>query len=153
MCHFRECDKEGCACNTGIFYVFLCYGHSYHPERIAPKLDICPIGGYFQIRRSGGLDLTSGLEANFGARSGQVHQMGGASKLGPHIKFGGKLWGKVRPSSPNKRKNLGSSVTTRRRSWKKSPHSVVISEIQRVKFGVIVIYIFWRQNLGLQQEF
>ena len=35
----------------------------------------------------------------------------------------------------------------------KSPHSGVISEIQRVKFGVIVIYIFWRQNLGLQQEF
>ena len=34
-----------------------------------------------------------------------------------------------------------------------SPHSWVISEIQRVKFGVIVIYIFWRQNLGLQQEF
>ena len=75
MCHFRECDKEGCACNTGIFYVFLCYGHSYHPERIAPKLDTCPIGGYFQIRRSGG--------------------------LGPHIKFGGKLWCKVWPSSPN----------------------------------------------------
>ena len=24
--------------------------------------------------------------------------------LGPHIKFGGKIWGKVRPSSPNKRK-------------------------------------------------
>ena len=35
----------------------------------------------------------------------------------------------------------------------KSPHSGVISEIQRVKFEVIVIYIFWRQNLGLQQEF
>ena len=24
--------------------------------------------------------------------------------LGPHIKFGGKIWGKVRPSSPNERK-------------------------------------------------
>ena len=128
MCHFRECDKEGCACNTGIFYVFLCCGHLYYPERKAPKLDTCPMGGggYFQIRRSGG--------------------------LGPHIKFGGNLRGKVRPCSPNKRKNLGSSVTTRCRSWEKSPHSGVISEIQRVKFGVIVIYIFWRQNLGLQQE-
>ena len=52
-------------------------------------------GGYFQIRRLGG--------------------------LGPHIKFGGKIWGKVRPSSPNKRKNLGSSVTTRRKSWEKVP--------------------------------
>ena len=41
--------------------------------------------------------------------------------LGPHIKFGGKIWGKVQPSSPNKRKNLGSSVTTRRKSWEKVP--------------------------------
>ena len=24
--------------------------------------------------------------------------------VGPHIKFGGKIWGKVWPSSPNKRK-------------------------------------------------
>ena len=53
-------------------------------------------GGYFQIRRSGG-------------------------GLGPHIKFGGKIWGKVRPSSPNERKNLGSSVATRRKSWGKVP--------------------------------
>ena len=52
-------------------------------------------GGYFQIRRSGG--------------------------LGPHIRFGGKIWGKVRPSSQNKRKNLGSSVTKRRKSWDKVP--------------------------------
>ena len=51
--------------------------------------------GYFQIRRSGG--------------------------LGPHIKFGGKIWGKVRPSSPNKRKNLGRSVTTRCKSREKVP--------------------------------
>ena len=50
-------------------------------------------GGYFQIRRSGG--------------------------LGPHIRFGGKIWDKVRPSSQNKRKNLGSSVTKRRKSWEK----------------------------------
>ena len=32
----------------------------------------------------------------------------GGGGLGPHIKFGGKIWGKVRPSSQNKRKNLGS---------------------------------------------
>ena len=41
--------------------------------------------------------------------------------LGPHIKFGGKIWGNVRPSSPYKRKNLGRSVTTRRKSWGKVP--------------------------------
>ena len=40
--------------------------------------------------------------------------------LAPNIKFGGKIWGKVRPSSPNKTKNLRSSVTTRRKSWEKS---------------------------------
>ena len=38
-------------------------------------------GGYFHIRRSGG--------------------------LGADIKFRGKIWGKVQPSSPNKRKKLG----------------------------------------------
>ena len=54
--------------------------------------------GYFQIRRSGG-----------------------GRGLGPHIKFGGKIWGKVRPSSQKKRKNLGSSVTKRRKSWEKVP--------------------------------
>ena len=115
MCHFRECDKEGCACNTGIFYVLLCCGHLYHPERIAPKLDTCPIGGYFQIRRSGGLDLTPSLEANFGARSSQVHQIRGKTLevLSPQDAEVGK-----------------------------SPHSGVISEIQRVKFGAIIIYIF-----------
>ena len=40
----------------------------------------------------------------------------GDGGLGPHIKFGGKIWGKVRLSSPNKRKNLESYVTTRRKS-------------------------------------
>ena len=34
-------------------------------------------GGYLHIKRSGGLDLISILEANFGARSGQVHQIRG----------------------------------------------------------------------------
>ena len=116
MCHFREC-------NTGIFYVFLCCGHSYHPERIAPKLDTCLMGG----GGGRGLDLTSSFEANFGARSSQVHQIGG------------KTWEVLSPQDTE----IG----------KKSPHSGVISQIQRIKFGVIVIYIFWRQNLGLQQEF
>ena len=45
--------------------------------------------------------------------------MGGG--VGPHIKFGGKIWGKVLPNSPNKRKTLGSSVTTRRKNWEKVP--------------------------------
>ena len=39
--------------------------------------------------------------------------------LGPDIKFRGKIWGKVQPSSPNKRKNLGSSVTIRHKSWER----------------------------------
>ena len=33
---------------------------------------------------------------------GGTSMLGGG--LGPHIKFGGKIWGKVQPSSPNKRK-------------------------------------------------
>ena len=41
--------------------------------------------------------------------------------LGPHIRFGGKIWGKVRASSQNKMKNLGSSVTKRRESWEQVP--------------------------------
>ena len=31
------------------------------------------------------------------------------------------MWGKSRPSSPNKGENLGRSVTTRRKSWEKVP--------------------------------
>ena len=38
-------------------------------------------------------------------------------RLGPDIKFRGKIWGKVRPSSPNKRKNLGSSVGGKSQFW------------------------------------
>ena len=41
--------------------------------------------------------------------------------LGPHIKFGGKIWGKVRPSSQNRRKNLGSPVTKKHESWEQVP--------------------------------
>ena len=57
--------------------------------------------------------------------------------------FGGKIWGKVRPSSQNKRKNLGSSVS----------NFGVISEIQRAKFGVFVIYIFGGKIWGSNKNF
>ena len=60
---------------------------------------------------------------------------GRGGELGPHIKFGGKIWDKFRPSSPTKRKNLGSSVTTRRKSWEKVP--------------ILASYLKFRgQNLG-----
>ena len=113
------------------FYVFLCCGHSYHPERIAPKLDTYPVwifsqGGYFQIRRSGGLDLIASLEANFEARSGHFHQTRR------------KAWEVLSPQDAK----LG-----------KSPHSGVISEIHRVKFGVIVINIFGGKIWGFNKNF
>ena len=44
---------------------------------------------------------------------------GGGGGLGPHIKFEDKIWGKVRSSSANKRKDLGNSVTARHKSWEK----------------------------------
>ena len=57
-------------------------------------------GGYFHIRRSGGLDLTSSLEAKFGARSGQVHQIRGKTwevLLPQDAKVGKKsqFWGHI----------------------------------------------------------
>ena len=73
-------------------------------------------GGYFQVRRPGSLDLTSSLEAKFGARSGQVHQIRLRRKFG---KF-----------CYHKTQKLG-----------KSPNFGVIFEIQRAKFGLFVIYI------------
>ena len=84
-------------------------------------------GGYFQIRRSGG--------------------------LGPHIKFGGKIWGKVRPSSQNKRKNLGSSVTTRRKRWEKVPILGSYLKFRWQNFGVYVIYIFRGKIWGSNKNF
>ena len=69
-------------------------------------------GGYFQIKRSGG-------------------------GLGPHIKFGGKIWGKVRPSS-----KFGKFCYFKTQKLGESPNFGVISEIQRAKFGVFVTYIF-----------
>ena len=98
-------------CETNI-RIWDCLNHNYfgnchHKNTKSPEL-FHP-GGYFQIRRSG--------------------------RLGPHIKFGGKIWGKVQPSSQNKRKNLGSSVTKRRKSWEKVP--------------ILVSYLKFRgQNLG-----
>ena len=77
--------------------------------------------------------------------------------LGPHIKFGGKIWGKVRPSSPNKRKNLGSSVTTRRKSWEKVPILGSYLKFRGQKFGVFVTYIFggkiWSSNKNFKGKF
>ena len=101
-------------------HIFICCSVTDNVFR--PRLVQNP-GGYFQIRRSGGLDLTSSLEAKFGARSGQVHQMRG------------KIWEVLSPQD----EKLG-----------KSPNFGVISEIQSSKFGVFVIYhlYFWRQNFG-----
>ena len=59
-----------------------------------------PGGGYFHIRRSGGLDLASSLEAKFGARFSQVHQIRGKiwgvlslqdAKIGKESQFWGHL--------------------------------------------------------------
>ena len=81
---------------------------------------------------------------------------GGGGGLGPGIEFRGKIWGKVQSSSPNKKKNLGSSVTTRRKNWERI--SIlgtfwVISEIQRAKFGVSVTYIFGGKIWGTDMNF
>ena len=57
-------------------------------------------GRYFHIRRSGGLDLASGLEAKFGARFSEVHQIRGKiwgvlslqdAKIGKNHNFAGHL--------------------------------------------------------------
>ena len=90
----------------------------------------------------GGLGLASSWEAEFGARS------------------------------PNKRKNLGSSGTTRGKIGTESREYTalncefteiyqanfgVISEIQRVKFGILVTYIFggkiWGSDTNFREEF
>ena len=78
----------------------------------------------------GGVDLTSSLEAKFGARSGQVQQIRG------------KTWEVLSPQ--------GAAVG-------KSPNFGVISEIQRAKFGVFVTYIFggkiWGSNKNFRGKF
>ena len=76
--------------------------------------------------------------------------------LGPHIKFRGKIWGKVRPSSPNKRK-IWEVLLPQDAKVGKSPDFGVISEIQRVKFGAFVTYIFggkiWGSNKNFRGKF
>ena len=79
-------------------------------------------GGYFQMRRSGG-------------------------GLGPHIKFGGKTWGKGRPSSQNRRKNLGGSVTKRRKSWEKVPILGSYLKFRRQNLGYLS-FIFLEAKFG-----
>ena len=88
--------------------------------------------------------LTPGVPSN--------KEVGGGG-LGPHIKFGGKMFGQVRPSSQIRRKNLGSSFTKRRKSWGKVPIFGVISEIQRAKLGVFVIYSFGGKIWGSNKNF
>ena len=87
-------------------------------------------GVYFHIRRSGGFDLTSSLEAKFGARSSQVHQIRG------------KAWQVLLLQDAKVGKN---------------PNFGVISEIQRAKFWVLVTYIFegkiWRSDTNSRGKF
>ena len=77
------------------------------------------------------MDLTSSLEAKFGARSGQVHQIRG------------KTWEVLLPQDAK----VGG----------KNPNFKVISEILRAKFGVLVTYIFggkiWGSNKNFRGKF
>ena len=78
----------------------------------------------------------------------------GGGGLGPDIKFRGKIWGKVQPSSPNKRKNLGSSVTTRRKIWERITILVafgVISKIQRGYFSPIFLEAKFGAPTGISE--
>ena len=73
----------------------------------------------------------------------------GGRGLGPHIKFRGKIWGKVRPSSQNKRKNLGSSVTKRRKSWEKVPILGSYLKFRGQNLGYLsFIFIFLEAKFG-----
>ena len=83
-------------------------------------------GGYFQIRRSGSLDVTSKFLGKIGARFGQVH------------KIKGKIWEVLSPQDA--------------KVGKKSQFGV-ISEIQRAKFGVFVTYIFGGKIWGSNKNF
>ena len=74
----------------------------------------------------GGLDLTSSLKAKFGARSGQVHQIRG------------KFWEVLSPQDA--------------KVGKKSQFCSHIWNSEGKIWGICDLY-FWRQNLGLQQEF
>ena len=76
--------------------------------------------------------------------------------LGPHIKFGGKIWGKVQPNLPNKRKTW-EVLSPQDAKVGKNPYFGVISEIQMAKFGVLVTYTFggkmWGSNKNLGSKF
>ena len=64
-----------------------------------------PPRGYFHITRSGALDLTSSLEAKFGARSDQLHQ-----KLGKFCYYKMQKLGEIPVLGTNlkfRRQNLG----------------------------------------------
>ena len=85
------------------------------------------------------------------------YQEVGGGGIGTHIKSGGKIWGKVQPSSLSKRKNLGSSVTTRRKMLGKNPNFGVIFEIQRAKiWGICHLYFggkIWHSNKNFGGKF
>ena len=72
------------------------------------------------------MDLTPSLEAKFGARSGQVHQIRG------------KTWEILLPQDTKVGKN---------------PNFGVKSQIQRAKFGVFVTYIFGSKIWGPYKNF
>ena len=61
-------------------------------------------------------------------------------------------FGQGQPSSPNKRKNLGTFVITRRKSWEKIPILGPNLKFRGQNSGICHLN-FWRQNLGPQQEF
>ena len=92
--------------------------NGYFNQQSAKNLDLGKPRGYFHIRRSGGLDLTSSLEAKFGARSGQVHQIRGKAREVQEV---------LLPQDAKVGKN---------------PNFGFITEIQRAKFGVFDTYIF-----------
>ena len=95
------------------------------PEEILPYQEVGGGGG-----GGGSLDLTSSLEAKFGARSGQVHQIRR------------KVWEVLLPQNA--------------KVGKKNPNFGVKSEIQWAKFGVFVIYIcggkIWGSNKNFRDQ-
>ena len=99
----------------------------------------------------------SKITANFSGAV-QEHPQGGGTSMsggrggGLDLTSRGKMWDKVQPSSPIKRKNLGSSVITRRKNWGKIPILGQIWNSEGKIWGICHLY-FWRKNLGLQQEF
>ena len=68
--------------------------------------------------------------------------------LGPDIKFGGKIFGKVQPISPNQRKSF---CQHKMQKLRKNQNFGVISE--RAKFGVVVTYICWSKIWGSNTNF